>query len=223
MKQDGRFTAQKAKADDTDDWLVTYADMATLMLAFFVLLASISKVDIALFEQVKAGLAKGIANREVTTPLDDMRRDIRETIRAMKVEDVAAIASDQQGLTLEFAAAAFYESGSAEIRPTAIPVLNRIAVTLMDPRYLGFQIEVEGHTDDTPIATQTFPTNWELSAARATRVVRLLAKAGILETRLRAVGLSDTSPKVANRGPGGEPLPQNQEINRRVVLRIHPR
>lgn len=223
MKPDSRFTAQRPKADDSDDWLVTFADMATLMLAFFVLLASISKVDVALFEQVKAGLAKGISNRDVSTPLEDMRRDIRETVRALKIEDVAAIGSDHQGLTIEFTASAFYDPGSAEVRPEAIPILNRVAVTLLDQRYIGFQIEVQGHTDDTPIATKEFPTNWELSAARATRVVRLLAKAGISEIRLRAVGLADTAPKVANRGPGGEPLPQNQEINRRVVLRIYPR
>jgi len=211
------------KEDDTDSWVVTFADMATLLLAFFVLLVSISHIDASLFEQVKAGMAKGIGKREITTPIENLRQDLEDTIQALQVDDTVGLAKDTQGVTLEFAAASFYEPGKAEIRAEAIPILNRVAATIGADRYRGFQVEVQGHTDDTPISTAVFPSNWELSAGRATRIVRFFEAAGIEPSRMTAIGYADTAPKVPNRDPFGEALPQNQEINRRVVVRIFPR
>lgn len=221
INQDNRFQASQPEEDE--GWMVTFADMVTLLLAFFVLLAAISKVDVVLYEQVKAGMAKGVGKREVTTPIQALKKDMEETVKALKLEEAVGVGTDNQGVTLEFAASSFYEPGSAEIKEEAIPTLNRIAATISAPRYAGFQIEVQGHTDDTPISTPIYPSNWELSAARATRVVRFLAAVGIEPERMRAIGLADTAPKVPNRDPYGEPLPQNQEINRRVVVRIYPR
>lgn len=219
---DPRFQVPEDNEND-EDWMTTFADMVTLLLAFFVMLAAISKVDVVLFEQVKAGMAKGIGKRDVDTPVEKMRKEMEEVVKSMKLEEVVGIGTDSQGITLEFAASSFYEPGSAEIREEAIPILNRVAATINAERYTGFQVEVQGHTDNTPISTPLYPSNWELSAARATRVVRFFEEAGVLPSRMRAMGLADTAPKVPNTGPYGDPLPQNQEINRRVVVRIYPR
>lgn len=219
---DPRFT-NPGEDPSEEDWMTTFADMVTLLLAFFVMLAAISKVDVVLYEQVAAGMAKGIGKRDVDTPVEKIRQEMKEVIKSMKVEDVVGVGTDSQGITLEFAAASFYEPGSADIREEAIPILNRVAATINADRYTGFQVEVQGHTDNTPISTPMYPSNWELSAARATRVVRFFVEAGLEPSRMRAIGLADTAPKVPNTGPYGDPLPQNQEINRRVVVRIFPR
>jgi len=218
-----RWSKKAASNQGEDDWLVTFADMATLLLAFFIMLAAISKVDPVMFEQLKAGMAKGIGQRDIERPIEALRNDITAAIELMKVDDVVGLGVDQQGLIIEFASVAFYPQGSAELRPEAIPVFQQIASTLNSQKYRNFRIEVQGHTDDTPINTPAFPSNWELSADRAARVVRFFIDQGLLDQRMRAVGFADTAPKVPNRGPDGTPLPNNQEINRRVTVRVTPR
>jgi chemotaxis protein MotB len=218
-----KWSKKSASREGEDDWVTTFADMATLLLAFFVLLAAISKIDPILFEQVKAGMAKGIGQRDIERPIEALRNDITAAIELMKVDDVVGLGVDQQGLIIEFASAAFYEPGSAELQPEAIPVFNQIATTLRSRKFSNFRIEVQGHTDNTPISTPEFPSNWELSSARASRVVRLLADDGVETDRMRAVGYADTAPKVPNTTPDGMALPNNQEINRRVTIRVTPR
>jgi chemotaxis protein MotB len=94
---------------------------------------------------------------------------------------------------------------------------------LNDPKYADIQDEIDGHTDDQPVATQQYPSNWELSAARAGAVARLFLALGMQPTRVEIVGFGDTRPKVANRDAQGRPLPANQAINRRVTVHVfHP-
>ncbi|WP_404378324.1 flagellar motor protein MotB [Caenispirillum salinarum] len=217
----GRFGKRKDEEDES--WMTTFADMVTLLLVFFIMLVAISKVDVVLFEQVQAGVAKGIGNRDVVRPIELLKIDVQDAVQAMELEDVVAIGTDDRGLTIEFASSAFYEPGSAEIREEAIPALQRIAATIGADRYRSFQVEVQGHTDDTPIRTEQFPSNWELSSGRASRVVRFFADQGLTPERMEAIGYADTRPKVPNRDAYGEPLPMNQEVNRRVVVRLEPR
>ncbi len=212
-----------SRRDETDDWVTTFADMATLLLAFFILLAAISKVDPVLYEQVKAGMAKGIGQRDIERPIQALRNDITAAIELMKVDDVVGLGVDQQGLVIDFATSAFYEPGSAQPREQAQQIFERVAMTLGSPKYRNFQIEVQGHTDNTPIESDLYPSNWELSSARASGVVRLFAGEGLREQRMRAVGFADTAPKVPNTAPDGTPLPNNQDINRRVTVRVTPR
>jgi chemotaxis protein MotB len=217
----GRF--QKRKDEEDESWMTTFADMVTLLLVFFIMLVAISKVDVVLFEQVQAGVAKGIGNRDVVRPIELLKIDVQDAVQAMELEDVVAVGTDDRGLTIEFASSAFYEPGSAEIREEVVPALQRIAATIGAERYRGFQIEVQGHTDDSPIATERFPSNWELSSGRASRVVRFFADQGLTPERMEAIGYADTRPKVPNRDAYGEPLPMNREVNRRVVVRLEPR
>ena len=205
-----------------DDWIGTFADMVTLLLGFFILLASISKVDMALFEQVQAGMAKGVGKRDIETPLENLKREVKEILVEMNVRETSSIGSDSSGVIIEFASSSFFDPGSATLRNDAKPILKRVADTLDADIYKNFQIEVQGHTDDTPIHSPQFPSNWELSAARATGVVRYFIEQKMAPTRLRAVGLADVAPKVPNLDPFGNPLPVNREINRRIVIRVNP-
>lgn len=205
-----------------DDWVGTFADMVTLLLGFFILLASISKVDMALFEQVQAGMAKGVGKRDIETPLENLKREVKEILVEMNVQETSSIGSDSAGVIIEFASSSFFDPGSATLRDDAKPILKRVVDTLNADIYKTFQVEVQGHTDDTPIDSQQFPSNWELSAARATGVVRYFIEQQMTPTRLRAVGLADVAPKVPNLDPFGNPLPVNREINRRIVIRVNP-
>ncbi|WP_142850312.1 OmpA family protein [Telmatospirillum sp. J64-1] len=214
--------ARKAPPQE-EDWLITYADAITLILAFFVLLASISKIDMVMFEKVQAGMAKDIGRRDVLQPIEILRIDIIDTVRALKAEDLVEIGNDSQGLTLEIPSSTFFDSGSADLRAEAVPVLRQIAATISDPKFSGFQIEVQGHSDDMHINTPRFPSNWELSSARASAAVRAFLEVGLDPTRIKAIGFAETSPKVPNRDMNGNPLPANQEINRRILVRVYPR
>lgn len=217
-----KFSSPKPQAED-ESWMASFADMVTLLLVFFILLVSMSKIDTAKFEEVSAGMTKSLSDRKVETPIEELRQQLKDSIQSTRLEGAIAIGKDSAGVSLEMAATSFYEAGSAEIREDALEMLQHLAETIAMERYNGFQIDVEGHTDDTPVSTPEFPTNWELSAARAARVVRFLENEGIAPSRMRAVGLADTAPKVPNRDPFGAPLAQNQEVNRRVVVRLHPR
>jgi len=205
-----------------EDWMSTFSDMTTLMLGFFILLASISKIDMNRFEQVAAGVAKGVGNRDIVTPIENLRQEVQEILVQMNVDETSSVGTDANGVVIEFASSSFFEPGSAELRENAMPILSRVADTLNADLYKNFQVEVQGHTDDTPVHTPQFPSNWELSASRATGVVRFFLDRQMNPTRLRAVGMADVAPKVPNRDPFGNPLPANREINRRIVIRVNP-
>jgi flagellar motor protein MotB len=141
------------------------------------------------------------------------------------------IASGAQGLakleqkgdritTLELSSAAFFDIGSANLNKDGTDILRKVATELKDDKYKGYQITVEGHTDDVPIHTAQFPSNWELSTGRASAVVRFFLEQGLLPTNIRAAGYADTFPKAPNRDTNGHALPANQAENRRVVIKL---
>jgi len=212
------------KPEDREDWLMSYADMITLLMAFFVLLISMSKIDPVKYEQVQGGMAKEIGRRDTSQPIAEMKAEMAEVLKGLKLDETqVSMGLDDRGLVLEFDSNTFFETGSAKLKDAFIPALLKLAGTLNSQRYSAFQIEIQGHTDDTPVHTDIYPTNWELSAARASMVVRLFIQAGMSPTRLGAEGFADTRPKVSNRDVNGTALPLNQAINRRVAVHIFPR
>ena len=218
--------APKADEAESEDWLTTYADAITLLMAFFVMLVSFSKIDLPMFEEVAAGIrdkigAGGSANAE-KTPMKVMKLDLESAVMTMQVDDAVKIGSDSKGIVIELASSAFYKPGSADILDAAIPVLAELHDVLASPRYRTFMIEVEGHTDDDPISTVRYPSNWELSAGRASQVVRFFVEAGMDMKRMKASAYAETRPKVPNRTADGAPIRENQATNRRVEVRVFP-
>ena len=124
----------------------------------------------------------------------------------MEAEDKVALGTDAQGIVLEFEGDTLFDYGSAEIKKEALPTLKRIAATLQSERYNKFIFNIEGHTSDEHFSSAQYPSNWELSSARAASVARFL----------------ESSPKYPNRDPFGEPIPQNRIKNRRVVIHVEP-
>lgn len=213
---------KQEECEACEDWLGTYGDMVTLLMCFFVLLSSASKVDVVLFEQIQAGMNKGIGDKDIQKPVEMMMVDLADDIQSMQLGKKVSLSSDIKGIVLEMASASFFDSGSADLRLEAMQYLSGFAATLRSDRYNKFRFVVEGHTDDADINSDKYPSNWELSSARAAAVVRYFISKNIDPTRLRAIGLADTMPKVPNRDPTGNPIPQNREQNRRVVIRIEP-
>ena len=142
---------------------------------------------------------------------------------ATPVNATAAAAPEQQGdrITIfQLSSAAFFASGTATLSDPGQSILGSLLGRLQSPAFAAYRITVEGHTDDAPISSAQFPSNWELSAARAAAVVRFFVEHGVPADRLRAAGYADTHPLAPNRDAAGNPIPENQATNRRVVIEL---
>lgn len=211
---------QDEKLDE--DWMSTYGDMVTLLLCFFVMMLSVSKPDVAKYEQIQAGLNEGIGKKVIQRPIEMLMAELSDDIQSMDMQDKVSLGSDTQGIVLEFGGDMVFNRGSAQIKEDAVPSLKRMAATLQSDRYKSFNFSVEGHTSDEKVSSEKYPTNWELSSARAAAVASFLESRGIERVRLRATGMNDVSPKYPNLDAFGEAIPQNRIKNRRVVIHIEP-
>ena len=212
---------------DDDDIMGTYADAITLLMAFFVLFFSISKVDLDVMDEVAKGMSSAIAKETKETKQETMSENLTEIIASEGADEVVTVGTDAQGsITLELNSGAFFKPGSAELQDQAIPVLKQMFEEIASPIYSQFNLKIEGHTDDDPINSPKFPSNWELSGGRASTVIRYFEAAGetgdvkIASNRMQATGYAHTQPKVPNRDLTGEPIPANQMANRRIIIRV---
>jgi chemotaxis protein MotB len=224
--------------DNHDRWLVSYADFVTLLFAFFVVLFASSTVDqaklqsfAARFEQyvrrnpAATALLEGgatafsapqpltadvpaLSAEELQDSIARLRRELFPEIREGKIE----LSVQPRGLVMSLRESAFFAPGEAELQPRSRETLAKVAAALT--RIPG-QIRMEGHTDDTPIQTRRFPSNWELSTARAISVLRLLANDyGLAAQRLGVAGYGEFFPLVPNDSA------ENRAKNRRVDVVI---
>lgn len=210
---------------DDEEWLVTYADAITLLMAFFIMLVSFSKIELPIFEQVQAGIKEHIGGQvDSERPIFQLQSKVNNIIQDANAipQDQVDVGFDDQGIVIDFAEGSFFAAGTADLDPGTAPILKGIVRLLQDQPYDLFFVDVEGHTDDVPISTPKFPSNWELSAARAARVVREFIADGMAPDRLKAAGYADTKPKVPNKDITGEPIPENRAKNRRITIRLHP-
>ena len=122
--------------------------------------------------------------------------------------------------TVTFDSAAFFSRGAATLNTSGKGILREVVGNLKSEEYRDYMVTIEGHTDDAPINTAQFPSNWELSTARAGAVVRFFVEQGVPAQRLRAAGYADTHPLQPNRDGNGTAIPGNQAKNRRVVIEL---
>ncbi|PAU87795.1 type VI secretion system protein TssL [Pseudomonas sp. WN033] len=253
-------------------WVVTFADLMSLLMCFFVLLLSFSEIDAQRFKQIAGELSKAFGvQREVPaleipmgtspifdkfspgtpepTPVDSVRQQTTEqapqleTLRAeleaglqSQVSDVTRqqleitqqalaqllsheitegrlqLEQDRQRLVIRVEEKGSFPSGSADMTPAFLDMLDKVADVLA--RVPG-EITIEGHTDDIPISTARFQSNWDLSAARASSVANaLLYSQAVSPERLRVQGYAETRPRASNDSAG------NRALNRRVEIII---
>lgn len=205
-------------------WLITYADLITLLLCFFILLFASANVDQNVWDRVKASYSSKVKNKTISTPLSEIKHQLDSMLMKEVKDKNLEIENKDNAINMRFLSNSFYNSGDAKLLPEGKEIVDKIFEIInavSKEKKANFSLDVEGHTDDNPIATKEFPSNWELSVARASNVVRYLIERGMEPQRLKASGYADTQPVVSNRNAKGEPIPANQSINRRVVLRIH--
>jgi chemotaxis protein MotB len=200
--------------EDESAWLLPYVDVVSLLLAFLILALAMSKVNLHRFEMLSAALS-----RKAPPPsLDALKEKIDQMIASKGLTGQIKTAVDDEGLRMELMNALLFDSGQADVRPAGRSAIERVVKLLptVDSRY---QIAIEGHTDDVPIHTARFDSNWELSSARAINVLKLFTAAGVAPQRLSAQGYADTRPAL-KEGDGAAQAKTRSE-NRRVVIRIH--
>ncbi len=245
-----------------DDWLMTYADMITLLLCFFAIFLSVSMPKQEAFKQARAKVLEKFAKPDPNNPINE-EASVSDNKVDMPYDKLPSIVdqylsgnldtdgkvvylgrSDQKGdkkpgmgktdkgdfkdrpegdriKTFEVPSAAFFASGSANISLAGEKLLQAIVDDhLIKEDTQDYLITDEGHTDDAPIKTMQFPSNWELSTSRASAVVRYFIEKGVKPSRLRASGYGDSLPKVPNRDAAGKPIADNQAQNRRVVIKL---
>ncbi|HEY8519083.1 MAG TPA: flagellar motor protein MotD [Gammaproteobacteria bacterium] len=257
------------EAERHESWAIPYGDLVTLLLAFFVVMYSISSINEGKYRILSDSLVAAFrgapkslepiqigevsrSNHELQTrpprtlvpleieqhPLDlleqlpdaerlqaagfsaseleaaallidQLNEEISTALGELVAEDLVRLRKDRFWLEIEINMNLLFPSASAELTGQALPVARRIAEILAGT---PVRIHVEGHTDERPISTHVYPSNWELSAARAARVVRLFADAGVEGRRMVAVGFGEFQPVADNSTPEG------RQANRRVVI-----
>lgn len=205
-------------------WMETYGDMVTLLLCFFIMLASISKIDTVLFEKVQSGMTKEIGKQPPQRPIESMRKELAEVVTAFQGgEEAADVGTDDRGVVLNLDSGAMFAPGGADIKPQMLPLLKEVVGTLAQTRFDNYRIEIQGHTDDMPIQSPQFATNFDLAAARALATMRAMVGIGLPPERILIASYGQYAPRVPNRSPEGTPLPINQSLNRRVSVHVYPK
>ena len=161
----------RAKDDETG-FYVSFADMMTLLMVFFVLMFSISKPDSSKFDEVAKSMVQAF-NQEVAQEIVDelnLLRELEASLNRLFRQNLADQISSEitsEGLKLELASSALFAAGSAEVRPSMQETLKRLNSAVLELPTSQYIMRIEGHTDDVPINTAKFRSNWELASARA--------------------------------------------------------
>jgi chemotaxis protein MotB len=209
---------EKPNDESESNWLVSYADMMTLMVGFFVMLQSFSKTDAARFEQVKRSATK-IFGGEYHMPYEKLTKKVKQVINQQNLNSQVLFTESDDGVIVSFRGALFFSSGSYELNKEALDLLEKLIPTIGENgKEMG--IVVEGYTDNRPATGNKSFSNWELSSLRACAVLKLFEAKGFNRDKLRAQGFGDTHPVVPNEDDKGVSLPDNQAQNRRVVIKI---
>ena len=233
--------------ENQERWLLTYADLITLLMVFFVVMYSMSRADVAKFAKLQSALQRAfhvevlkgddptsiggesgarsvrptledtpanpsfiaLDNRLIST-VDELRQALRELPGPESSNAQVHVGPARDGVVISLSGNVLFDSGKAELKPVGMELVDALAVRL---RSMPNELRIEGHTDDVPIATRGYPTNWELSAARATTVARYLSeRGGIGPTRLVAAGYGQHRPVESNETREG------RSRNRRVDI-----
>lgn len=220
-KKNSLFPEQPFEDEDDDSWQISYLDIITIVLGFLIILLSFSRLkDNEKLSVSNLFDSSTVETEFITTPVDDIKAELEALLRKDIDKGVVVITRDLNDLRIRFNSDDFYDSGSATLKPEGIQLLSRVLLAIKQNKYTDFNIDVEGHTDSNPISTPRFPSNWELSTARATNVVRYFNKLGIPNTRLKASGYADSRPQILLDSHGNS-LPVSNEMNRRIVIRLY--
>ncbi len=229
----------KHDEENTDRWLISYADFITLLFAFFVVMYSISSVNLGKYRVLsdsvssafskttdgssvlpghqlgisvnRAPISLGVEGQAGYRAMSDTAVEIEKRMKDWINKGQIAVRGNEKWLEVEINTSILFSSGSAELSRQASTILGDLSDVFKSSRN---PLYVAGYTDDVPINTRRYPSNWELSSARAASVVRLMAEAGINPQRMGVIGFGEYRPVADNDSAA------NRNRNRRVVIRI---
>ncbi len=209
---------KKKGGEDEGAWLVSYADMMTLLVGFFVMLMSFSKIDNTAFEKVKQATSESFGG-DYQQPQEKLVKNVKEVLADNKALDEVNFEQTDSGAEISFRGGLFFSTGSIELRPEAKKILRGLVPVIMK-QAAGYGVVIEGHTDSVPLkGTKSIATNWELSSLRACTVLRLFEESGFDRKHLKAIGWGDTRPVPDDKHVSREPAEVHAR-NRRVVIKI---
>lgn len=221
------MNADDEQRNDRYRWLTTFNDMITLLMVFFVFIYAMSSPDAKHFEKLQNGLqsAMGVLHPGQHAPIGIISEEDKNIVPSAKTDEFSEEGGDDinqlestQGLEAEYTKKGIhltlddnllFDSGAARLTVQGHTLLDKVA-SIIGP--LGRNIRVEGHTDNIPIFTHRYPSNWELSTARAISVVKYLQRRGIPAHYLSAAGYGASKPRGANDSES------NRSQNRRVEI-----
>ncbi len=243
-----KLRKRRRKDRGAPKWMVTYADMVTLILVFFILLFSMSQIDLEKFEALAESFRSSKIFEQSPSPIpmenpaentdakqsglqmdesdekeeeqdtseqdkdsaDDLLRQVTAFLDKNDLNNVVTASQTEEGVVLTLQEKVLFDSGEADIIEDGEVLLDKVNILL---NTISNDVRIEGHTDNRPISNYRFPSNWELSSARASRVVRYLIDNGDVEKdRFSAAGYGDTRPLVPNDSSA------NWAKNRRVEI-----
>lgn len=210
--------AKNESHHDESNWLISYADMMTLLWGFFVILSAISVPDKKLIEKLKESTSKSLGG-EYNKPFNELSDELIKVLTELNLQNEAQIDTLSDGVKLTIKSTKFFESGSFDLSEESKQILIKVG-SVLKKQDDKFKILVEGHTDDVPMKKSSLISNWELSSNRAVSVVKLFESIGIKHDNLRPVGLSDVEPGVSFKELSGVELESARAKNRRIVIRL---
>ena len=224
--------------EPTDRWLVSYADFITLLFAFFVVMYSISNVNVGKYRVLsdsvmtafsaqssspfpigsqlgisvqRAPIAVGLIGQTGLVSMKETAATLDNRLKKWVKKGMVAVSGNEKWLEIEIQSQLLFKTGDSVLSANAQQVLSELSEVLKTTKN---PLYVSGYTDNVPINTGRFPSNWELSSARSASVVRGLAANGINPARMGAIGYGEFRPIVANDSE------ENRQKNRRVVIRV---
>lgn len=232
-----RKKKHEGEHENSERWLLTYSDLITLLMIFFVVMYAMSNVDAKKYEQLSQSLGTSLnptayqneatnasssavkADPNETKPADikdpELQKayeEIKKLVKEKGLESKVSVGIHERGVVVGLMNTVLFEPGSAAIKEDAQQTLIEIGRIAND---VHNYIRVEGNTDDVPMNTPQFPSNWELSVVRATEVVKLLiSQSGVSPDKISAVGYGEYRPTVPNTSA------ENRSRNRKVDIVI---
>jgi chemotaxis protein MotB len=249
-KKDPNKENKKAPEEDEEEhecpvgspaWVVTFADMVTLLMVFFILLFTIGSIEEEKWRQVKSSLRDAFGQEDIPEAgtregVDVIKEQVIDKVTVHAVDEVGAmvakeleeiasevedfifknklagkvdVSSDERGAIITLSDTVIFPPGKSSMTYAGDEIIKQVFDILQQ---FSYQVKIEGHTDNAPIKTERFPSNWELSASRAAEVARKLVKAGFNPSQLSIEAFSQYQPKVPNDSW------QGRAINRRIEI-----
>jgi chemotaxis protein MotB len=207
---------------DKDRYLITYADLITLLLGLFIILYAISNIDSKKYQNFISAIGStfgssriintsAVSSKEIS-PLHNLKSDFESIIRRYGYDKVIGVEENERGVTIHILEDIIFKSGSADLNENSLEILGRLASIL---KMLPNDIRIEGHTDNVPINTASFPSNWHLSVSRALNTAyHLITQEKLSADKISIVGYAEFKPLASNESE------QGRKLNRRVDLVI---